>query len=166
MVPFFIFENTTDNTLIPIYFTMHIRKATIKDLDQLAVLFDQYRMFYEQASDKKSAESFLRHRMEKEESVILVAEENSQLAGFTQLYPIFSSVSMQRTWLLNDLYVAKSYRNNGIATSLLAAAKIFAKETSSKWLLLQTAIDNTTAQRVYVKNGWRKETDIFYRLDV
>lgn len=145
---------------------MHIRNATITDLDALADLFDQYRIFYQQASDKKSAVSFLRNRMEKEESVILVAEENNQLAGFTQLYPVFSSVSMQRTWLLNDLYVSKSYRNKGIATSLLDAAKTFAKETSSKWLLLQTANDNTTAQRVYEKNGWRKETDIFYRLDV
>jgi ribosomal protein S18 acetylase RimI-like enzyme len=145
---------------------MHIRNATITDLDALADLFDQYRIFYQQASDKKSAVSFLRNRMEKEESVILVAEENNQLAGFTQLYPVFSSVSMQRAWLLNDLYVSKNYRNKGIATSLLDTAKAFAKETSSKWLLLQTANDNTTAQRVYEKNGWRKETDIFYRLDV
>ena len=145
---------------------MQIRKAIMTDLPALADLFDQYRMFYHQAPDKNSAMSFLRNRMEKKESVILVAEDNDQLAGFTQLYPVFSSVSMQRAWLLNDLYVVKSYRNTGIAASLLEAARVFGKETSSKWLLLQTSNDNSTAQRVYEKNGWKKETDIFYRLDI
>ena len=145
---------------------MQIRKATMTDLPALADLFDQYRMFYNQASDKSGAMYFLRNRMGKKESVILVAEDNNQLTGFTQLYPVFSSVSMQRAWLLNDLYVIKSYRNTGIAASLLEAARVFGKETLSKWLLLQTSNDNSTAQRVYEKNGWKKETDIFYRLDI
>jgi RimJ/RimL family protein N-acetyltransferase len=46
---------------------------------------------------------------------------------------------------------------------LLDAAKDFGAETNSKWLILQTAADNFTAQKVYEKNGWVKETDFFYR---
>lgn len=145
---------------------MIIRRAKKKDIDQLSVLFDKYRIFYKQRSDVDSAKSFLKKRMKRKESVIFVAEERKNLVGFTQLFPIFSSVSMQRTWLLNDLYVNEKARGIGAATALLNAAKDFGAETNSKWLLLQTAADNSTAQRVYEKNGWIKETDFFYRKDI
>ena len=104
--------------------------------------------------------------MKKEESVIFAAEEGKELIGFTRLFPIFSSVSMKRTWLLNDLYVDEKARNKGAASALLNAAKKSGTETNAKWLMLQTAADNFNAQKVYEKNGWIKETDFFYRLDL
>ena len=149
---------------------MIIRRAKKKDINQLSVLLDKYRIFYKQKSDVDNAKSFLKKRMKRKESVIFVAEERKDLIGFTQLFPIFSSVSMQRTWLLNDLYVNEKARGIGAATALLTAllnaAKDFGAETNSKWLLLQTAADNFTAQKVYEKNGWIKETDFFYRKDI
>jgi GNAT superfamily N-acetyltransferase len=145
---------------------MIIRKAKKKDIGDLSVLFDKYRIFYKQKSDVDNARTFLKKRMKRKESVIFVAEEREELIGFTQLFPIFSSVSMKRTWLLNDLYVNERSRGIGAATKLLDAAKEFGAETKSKWLLLQTAEDNFTAQTVYEKNGWIKETDLFYRKDI
>jgi len=145
---------------------MIIRRAKKKDIEQLSVLFDKYRIFYKQQPDIARARSFLKKRMKRRESVIFVAEERKELIGFTQLFPIFSSVSMKRTWLLNDLYVNERARGIGAATALLKAAKEFGEETNSKWLLLQTAADNFTAQKVYEKNGWVKETDFFYRKDI
>ena len=142
---------------------MIIRRAKKKDIDDLSILFDKYRIFYKQNSDISNARSFLKKRMKRKESVIFVAEERYELIGFTQLFPIFSSVSMKRTWLLNDLYVNERSRGMGIATKLLDAAKAFGAQTNAKWLLLQTAADNFTAQKVYEKNGWIKETDLFYR---
>ncbi len=122
--------------------------------------------FINNQSDIDNAKSFLKKRMKRKESVIFVAEERKELIGFAQLFPIFSSVSMKRTWLLNDLYVDEKARGIGAATKLLDAARDFGKETDSKWLLLQTAADNFTAQKVYEKNGWVKETDFFYRKDI
>lgn len=145
---------------------MIIRRANKKDLEQLSVLFDKYRIFYECEGDVATAKQFLKKRMKRKESVIFVAEERDELIGFTQLFPIFSSTNMMRTWLLNDLYVNERSRGKGAATALLNAAKKFGKETNSKWLLLQTAANNFTAQKVYEKNGWVKETDIFYRADI
>jgi ribosomal protein S18 acetylase RimI-like enzyme len=145
---------------------MIIRRAKKKDIDDLSVLFDKYRIFYKQPSDVGNARAFLKKRMKRKESVIFVAEERDELIGFTQLFPIFSSVSMKRTWLLNDLYVNERSRGMGAATKLLDAAKRFGAETNSKWLLLQTAADNFTAQKVYEKNGWIKETDLLYRKDI
>lgn len=145
---------------------MTIRRAKKKDLDQLTVLFDKYRIFYQKKGDVKTAREFLKKRMKRKESVIFVAEERDELIGFTQLFPIFSSTNMMRTWLLNDLYVNERSRGKGAATALLNAAKEFGKETNSKWLLLQTAADNLTAQKVYESNGWIRETDLFYRADL
>ena len=145
---------------------MIIRRAKKKDIGDLSVLFDKYRIFYKQKSDVENARSFLKKRMKRKESVIFVAEERDELIGFTQLFPIFSSVSMKRTWLLNDLYVNERSRGIGAATKLLDAAKEFGAKTESKWLILQTAADNFTAQKVYEKNGWMRETDLFYRKDI
>ncbi len=138
-----------------------ISKAEINNVASFAYLFDEYRVFYKQPSDIQGAINFLKERIEQNESVIFIAWLQDKAVGFTQLYPIFSSVSMKRTWLLNDLFVAETYRGNGIASRLLQFAQAFGEKTNSKWLLLQTAIDNFAAQKVYEKNGWKKD-DAFY----
>jgi len=148
----------------PAFYMIIVRKATKEDIRALTVLFDLYRVYYHQPSDIAAAEKFLLQRMEKEESVVFVAEQDQKLVGFTQLYPIFSSVSLQRTWLLNDLYVHASVRKQGVAAQLLEAARVHGVATNSKWLLLQTQNDNFSAQSVYEKNGWKKMTDYFYEL--
>ena len=102
---------------------MIIRRAKKKDIDKLSVLFDKYRIFYKQSSDIDNAKSFLKKRMKRMESVIFVAEEREELIGFTQLFPIFSSVSMKRTWLLNDLYVNEKARGMGTASKMLMLEK-------------------------------------------
>ena len=141
-----------------------VRKATKEAINQLTDLFDLYRVYYYQPSDIAAAKKFLLQRMENEESVIFVAVNEQALVGFSQLYPIFSSVSLQRTWLLNDLYVHATVRKQGVAALLLEAARQHGLQTGSKWLLLQTGNANFTAQSVYEKNGWKKMTDYFYEL--
>ncbi|MEO6314803.1 MAG: GNAT family N-acetyltransferase [Chitinophagaceae bacterium] len=141
-----------------------VRKAGKEDIEAVTVLFDLYRTWYHQPSDIMAAKKFLLQRMEKNQSVIFVAEQDQKLVGFTQLYPIFSSVSLQETWLLNDLYVHATVRKQGVAAQLLQAARTHGLETNSKWLMLQTGNDNYTAQSVYEKNGWKKISDYFYEL--
>jgi ribosomal protein S18 acetylase RimI-like enzyme len=143
-----------------------IRPATLQDLPAVAYLFDQYRQFYKQAPDLEGAKDFLQARLEGQESVILVAPDQGEIIGFTQLYPIYSSVSMQKAWLLNDLFVSVANRGKGVATKLLDAAKQMGKNTGAKWLLLQTGADNVYAQALYAKNGWTLETDFFYQFDL
>ena len=141
-----------------------VRRATKEDIEDLTVLFDLYRVWYHQPSDIAAAKKFLLQRMEKQESVIFVAIENDRLIGFTQLYPIFSSVSLQNAWLLNDLYVHATARKKGVAAQLLETARQYGCETDAKWLLLQTGNTNFTAQTVYEKNGWKRVPDYFYEL--
>jgi ribosomal protein S18 acetylase RimI-like enzyme len=139
---------------------IQVRQATIKDLHLLVDVFDQYRIFYKQHSDREGAERFLFEKFEHNESVIFIArdEEKSEAAGFTQLYPIFSSVSLKRKWLLNDLFVAQLYRKQGIAEKLMHAAKEFAIATRAAGLDLSTAVTNIPAQRLYERLGYVKDT--------
>jgi GNAT superfamily N-acetyltransferase len=143
---------------------MTIRQAHLSDLEQLSILFDGYRQFYQQPSDIEGARSFLHQRFSNKESVVFMAFENNEAVGFTQLYPIFSSVSLKKAWLLNDLFVCASARKKGVALSLLKAAEDHGKATGARWLLLETAHDNTKAQALYEKAGWERETAFYYRL--
>lgn len=144
--------------------SLQIKKAAVEDVSALAVLFNSYRVFYKQASDINAAGNFLSERLQRNESVIFMAALDGAAIGFCQLYPIFSSVGLQRTWLLNDLFVSEAARGKGVAAALLQKAKEFGIETNARWLLLQTGADNSTAQLVYEKNGWQRVTDLFYEL--
>lgn len=140
---------------------MNIRKAQLEDVDVLAGLFDQYRIFYQQPSDKQAAKQFLSERIRQNESVIFLAFLEGKMVGFTQLYPVFSSVSMKRAWVLNDLYVVPETRGSGAADALLNAAQELGAATASAWLVLQTAHHNHRAQRVYERNHWEKDEAFF-----
>lgn len=143
---------------------VQIKKATVEHIKIMAPLFDAYRIFYNQPSDENAAAVFLQQRLSNNESVIFIAFVNDIAAGFCQLFPIFSSVGLKRTWLLNDLYVNENARGKGIAAALLQQAKEFGIETNARWLLLQTSANNFTAQSVYEKNGWKRVEDYFYEL--
>ncbi len=134
---------------------MNIRRSSIDDIPQLATLFDAYRVFYEKTSDVEQAIIFLSERIQKNESVIFVAEnEEKQLTGFVQLYPLFSSTRMKRYWLLNDLYVAPEQRSKGISVALIDAAKELCQTTGSCGMMLETAKSNVIGNNLYPKTGF------------
>lgn len=112
---------------------MNIRQAKISDAAAIAPLFNQYREFYRQASDLQGAEAFLKARLKNHESIILIAEENGELIGFSQLYPAFSSVSMKRIYILNDLFVAPHARTKEPAASCFWPQRIMQRKTGQKF---------------------------------
>lgn len=142
--------------------TMKIVQATMEDLDGVSKLFNSYRMFYQQESDIEGAKAYIEERMECKESVIFVVKDHENYIGFTQLYPTFSSISMKRAWILNDLYVDSNARKQGIGEMLLQKAKEYAIETGAKSISLSTAPDNDSAQRLYEKNGYQKDTQFYH----
>lgn len=77
--------------------------------------------------------------------------------GFTQLYPLFSSVRMVRSWLLNDLFVVPSARRQGVAAALLTAAASHARMLGAANLSLSTALNNAPAQALYESLGWQRD---------
>lgn len=141
--------------------TVIVRQAALADIGKIVPLFDDYRQFYDQLSDEAAVRDFLRERFEQEDSVLFVAEVENRAVGFTQLYPTFSSVSLARTFLLNDLFVLPEARKSGVGRSLLTAATDYARELGAIRLSLSTAITNKAGQSLYEGAGWQRD-EIFY----
>ncbi|MBT2747788.1 MULTISPECIES: GNAT family N-acetyltransferase [unclassified Lysobacter] len=134
-----------------------VRRASSADLDLLAPLFDRYRHFYTQRFDEAVSRAFIAERLQRGDSVLLLATlDGSDGAGFTQLYPTFSSVRAARVWVLNDLFVESRARRRGVAQALLNAAADFARADGAARLELETNHDNQTAQALYDAAGWQR----------
>lgn len=140
---------------------VNIIKASKSHLADIVPLFDQYRVFYEQASDEQAAAKFLGDRLNNDECIIYLAQVDGNSVGFVLLYSVYSSVSMLPLFLLNDLYVKRDYRNQGIGELLLEKAKELCRQKNYKGLALETATDNP-AQQLYEKLGWQKDTQYYH----
>lgn len=139
-----------------------IKTAELRDVEKVAPLFDAYRQFYEQQPDLQTATAFLRARLEKQESIILFAENaEQQVIGFCQLYPSFCSVIAAPIYVLYDLFTSPSARNQGAGKALLNAAHQHAQTNSIARLDLTTAKNNVIAQSLYESLGWVRDT-VFY----
>jgi len=138
---------------------MEINRIYDDTLQQVIPLFDAYRVFYGQPSDLRRSGRFLRARVGSGESVLFAAVlENGQApAGFTHLYPIYSSVRTVKNWLLNDLFVDQAFRRRGIGEALIRRAMDFAHTEGASVIRLETAVTNVTAQRLYERLGFRKK---------
>lgn len=137
--------------------SISVRQAVLSDLEPLAVLFDEYRQFQQQRSDLPAARSFLRERFDHGESVLFIAHEGPVAVGFAQLYPSFSSVSLSRVFVLNDLFVNASGRRKGVASLLLAALESYAWSLGAVRITLNVARDNASAQELYRSRDWKQD---------
>lgn len=138
-----------------------VRQAVFSDLPDLVPLFDAYRQFYGRTPDLAAAESFLRDRFSHGESVLFLAFAADEPAGFTQLYPSFSSVSLARTFILNDLFVVPGRRRTGVGSALLGAAVDYARSLGAVRVTLNTDIQNATAQATYEAGGWKRDREYY-----
>ncbi len=136
-------------------------QAHPEHIEIVVPLFDGYRQFYGQPSDVAQSRRFVLERLTNNESVLFLALSDAVGAGFTQLYPSFSSVSMQRLWILNDLFVAPTARKQGVGVALMERAKQFAVETKAKGLVLETAIANP-ARKLYERLGWKRDEAVYH----
>lgn len=142
--------------------SIKIVQAHLEHIDKVVDLYGGYREFYGQKRDSEQEKAFIEQRIEKNESVIFLAQDDDGSGmGFTQLYPLFSSVTMRRVWLLNDLYVDTKYRRKGVAEALLDSAFEYAKKTGARHIMLETAMDNQDAQKLYQKNGWERDDETY-----
>lgn len=147
---------------------MKIRGAQMGDIELLVPLFDAYRQFYGQPADAGGAREFLKQRLERGDSLILIAVEEAEQgelefekdpAGFAQIFTSFSSTAMAPITILNDLFVAPEWRGNGIGKTLVEGAESVSRRSGAAGMTLVTKLDNTPAQSLYGKMGWQPETE-------
>ena len=141
---------------------MKIRQANIDDLETVSILFTKYRIFYEKESDLKGAKNFIKNRIENEESIIFIAEYGEVIAGFVQIYPTFSSVSMKKSYILNDLFVDEKFRRNNLGESLINEVFKYAVSKDAKYVTLETSIGNINAQKLYEKMNMKIDNSVFH----
>jgi ribosomal protein S18 acetylase RimI-like enzyme len=134
-----------------------IRRAEAGDVDEIGRLFDAYRQFYRRPPDIGLATRFVRERLERGESVILLATRDSMAVGFCQLYPTWCSVAAAPIFVLYDLYVDAAARRHGVGRALMLAAHDAAREARVVRVDLQTAHTNMPARALYESLGWERD---------
>jgi ribosomal protein S18 acetylase RimI-like enzyme len=144
--------------------TITTRWANINDVALIVPLFDGYRQFYEKPSDLELCTQFITARLQNAQSKIILAfDVNGNAVGFSQLYPLFSSlapnIESAHVWLLNDLYVSEFARGLGAGKALLDFVQNFAALTHAGYLMLETAKTNKVAQSLYEKQGWQRDNE-------
>ncbi|MGL4600001.1 MAG: GNAT family N-acetyltransferase [Plesiomonas sp.] len=141
---------------------INILRANSVDAKKVAPLYVQYREFYHVDPLPEQALAFLQARLEQNQSVIFYAEDTEQnTVGFAQLYPVFCSLQMKPIWYLYDLFVSPKARKQGIGEALLSRCKQFGEETEAGFVTLQTGVENKTAQRLYEKMGYQRDTEFY-----
>ncbi len=141
---------------------LRIRQATIQDLSKIVPIFDDYREYFKQPKDPVSVERFLFEKFEHFESVIFIAQLQDEVVGFAQLYPVFSSLTLQRVWLLNDFFIAEECRGSGVGTQLFAKVKEFTLLTKSKGIELSVEHTNKKAWAFWEKQGFKMDEEFRY----
>jgi len=142
-------------------------KCCEKYIDQLTDIFDEYRLFCGFELNPLETSKFLKKLMLNEESVIFIAldAKNENVMGFVNLYPCYSSLALQRLWILNDLGVSSKHRGKGVSKALIQQVQKFAKETKAVRIELKTGINNTTAQRLYQSMDFTIDNNnVYYRV--
>ena len=139
---------------------MRIVQATLEHLDLLSPMFVKYREFYGELPFPDSSRKFLETRLKRKESVIYLAlaDDEDKLLGYCQLFPSYSSLSLKRVWILNDIFVAEDARRMLVADRLLQTAKKMAKETNAVRMRVATSVSNEVAQKTYESIGFREDT--------
>lgn len=141
---------------------MDVFRADSSSLEELAVLFDQYRQFYKKPADLAGCRKFLAERLENGESVVFAARtDGGPITGFTQLYCSFCSVEMGELIYLYDLFVAPEARRQGVARALMDAARQYGLDRGADRLQLETAVDNSRAQSLYESLGWKRDNEFY-----
>ena len=138
---------------------VEIRKATTANVDELAALFNEYRVFYKKEFDFEKAKLFLYERLMKNESEIFISFRGTIMTGFIQLYPLFSSIRMKNLWVLNDLYVHEKFRGQGFSIALIDRAKALCRESGACGFMLETAKANVIGNRLYQKVGLAQDRE-------
>ena len=134
-----------------------IRPLLPADLPRLSPLFGAYLDFYGVPQEAQRRTIFLAQRLGADDSTCLGAFAGEELAGFALCHHTHNSLRLAPAWILHDLFVSPAHRRHGVTESLLAAVHARAAAAGACEVVLSTAQDNTAAQALYTKQGYRED---------
>lgn len=147
---------------------MSVTAVGVADLDALVPLFAGYLQFYQVPRSATEIHAFLLERLQRGDAQLFIARDEQGMAqGFTQLYPLQSSLALAPSWLLSDLFVLPSARRQGVGEALMNAARAYAEANGACGLQLETAKTNLAGQALYERLGYvRDELYLTYWLSL
>jgi GNAT superfamily N-acetyltransferase len=139
--------------------SMIVRRACNDDLNALAIIFNEYRQFYQVQSDPSVAYQYLSQRLENQQSVIFIHIKDEQLTGFVVLYLGFSSIACKHYYILDDVYVSPQFRRQGSARQLIDTAILFARHNAAFKVSLRTELNNLHSHQLYASMVFVRDSE-------
>jgi len=137
---------------------MQVIECNEAQLDILAGLFNDYRIFYEYEDDLPACRHFLEENLRlRRSSMFLLIDDAGNALAFAQCYPATCSLSMRPYQYLSDLYVIHTARQQGHGRKLMQYLRDHFSARGAQRITLDTATTNVTAQRLYEALGYERE---------
>lgn len=127
---------------------------TRAEIDQLAVIFDRYRLHYGEASDALRTASWLEENISSGRLEAFIAEDKGSFVGFAITMTVPASLRLGHVWQIRDIFVLPNNRRLGVGRTLLDFIRVSAVRAGALRLVLQTEADNTPALRLYAESGY------------
>jgi len=120
--------------------------------------FDPDRFIAATPETERSYASFLRRQLDDEEVVVLVAERDGEVLGYTYAGAERGDYVSLRgpAGVLHDLVVDPAHRGHGIGRRLLDATLAALEAKGVPRVVLSTAERNESAQRLFARAGFRR----------
>ena len=101
---------------------------------------------------------FLGTQLREPDVVVLVAEQKGSVVGYVYagLEPLSWKELRGPAGFIHDVIVEEHARHRGVATALIEAASDWLKEHGAPRVVLWTAAQNTSAQRLFAGRGFRQ----------
>jgi ribosomal protein S18 acetylase RimI-like enzyme len=147
---------------------MTIETVAERDLTDLLPLMRGYCDFYETApsdDDLLALSRALIADTERDGVQFIARGEDGTPLGFATVYWMWTTTGAARIGVMNDLFVAREARGQGVGEALIARCLELVRERGAASLQWQTAPDNHTAQSLYDRIGGVREQWIDYHLD-
>jgi GNAT superfamily N-acetyltransferase len=133
-----------------------IRPIAINDYDQWLTLWDGYNTFYGRSGETALPEEVIRTTWKRffdptEPVYALVADNNGELIGLTHYLFHRSTIAIEPTCYLQDLFTTEAARGKGVGRALINAVYEQAKLAGSARVYWQTHETNHTAMQLYNK---------------
>ncbi len=144
-----------------------LRKARPSDIPQLVGLLKELFMIEADFDfDPKKQTDGLSLLLNSEKDCVLVAElGDNKVLGLCSVQALISTAEGGWVGFLEDLIVATDFRNQGIASKLMAEAIAWAESQGLKRLQLLADKNNRLALDFYQKQGWQTTQLVCLRKD-
>ena len=133
----------------------HVTPATVADVPALVGLM---REFYAESGfplpEAQAARTFERLLAVPEQGAVWLMTADGQPAGFIVLTVAFSMEYGGLRGFVDDLFVVPRFRRQGLAGAALQAVRQACADRGVRALLVETALENEQAVRVYRRAGF------------